>query len=131
MNEGVALGIARDADLGQAMVRRQRREQRHRVRELPGRLARVAGNDENVANAGRFQRIEDLAQLDAVTNQARREVRDGAIAEPAEARGEHDRGRQAASGGGGDGERDLFRDVGGDQLHDAVGGKDLVARRAA
>src|SRR5207253_955276 len=98
--------------------------------ELSRRLARVARNDKHVLDVRRLQGLEDLTELGSVTDQPRREVRDGAVAELAEAHGELDGRRQSATGRGGDGERDLFRHVGRDQVEDVVGRKDLVARRA-
>ena len=93
----MALRVARHADLGQAVVRAQRGQQRHRVGEPARRLARVAGDDEDLSDAGSLERVNDLAELDRVADHARRQVRDRVVAEVRQAHGEMDgRGHAAA-----------------------------------
>ena len=130
MDERVALGISGDTDFGEPVVRRQRLEQRDRVGKLSSRLARVARDDEHAANAGHLQRLHDLAELDAVADQARRKMWDGAIAELGEAHRQVHGGWETPPRRCRDGESDLFRHVGCDQIHDVVGREDLIARRA-
>ena len=94
----MALRVARDADLGEAMIRRQSAQQRERVGEFTGGLASIACHDEDAADSGRPDRIQDLAQLGAVADQPRGQVRDDRVAEPSEPDGELHGRREAATG---------------------------------
>ena len=72
----VTLGIAGHADLGERVARFVDRPQQHQaVVELPVVL-RVAAHDERPAEAGLAASIEQLAQMRAVADHVRRQVRD-------------------------------------------------------
>ena len=126
----MTLGITGDADLREAVVRRQRRQQRERVGKQTRRLARIARDHEHVLDAGVLQRHEDLPEFHPVVDEASRKVRHRVVTELRQRDREMDRPRHAAAWRCGDGDSHLARHVRGDQLGGIVGGKDLVTGRA-
>ena len=130
VDERMAFRIARDADLRQVMACRQRVEKREGVGELARRLRGVAGDDEDVVDAALLERVEDLAQLVCVADQAGGEMWHRAVAHLRQPHSQEDGGGHAAPGRGGDGDRDLPGHIGRHPVRSVIGGQDLIAGRA-
>ncbi len=70
VDQGVALGVAGDADLGDLVpVLRHRAQERGRPFELPRRLRCIAGDDEDLADARLVEPREDPAQVALVQDE--------------------------------------------------------------
>src|SRR5229473_2095439 len=129
LDEAVPFRITGDTDLAKAVrLGADRLQQRHRVRELPGRLLGIARHDEHLAPADGGDPGQHLIQVRLVSDQARGNVRDDLVAVLREPLREGDCGVDASARRGGDREGHLFRHVGYDELLDGFGWKHLVAR---
>ena len=94
----MTLGIARHADLGERVARFVDRPEQHQaVVELPLVLG-VAAHDERPAEAGLATSIEHLAQMRAVADHVRRQVRDDDVPAAGDLLGEVERGLDPVTG---------------------------------
>ncbi len=79
-DEGVALWIGRDPDLGQRMTDLGHRPQEREPVRVVARLLGVATDDEGAIDAGALEPGDQLGEVAAVADHPRREMRDGAEA---------------------------------------------------
>ncbi len=94
-DERVALRIARDPDLGQRVADLGHLpKQRQPVREV-ARLLGIAAHDERPVDAGVLEPGDQLGEVGAVADHARREMRHGAEPERLELLAQRDRGLDA------------------------------------
>jgi hypothetical protein len=120
--EAVPLRITGDADFAKAVrLGADRLQQRHRVREIAGRLLGIARHDEDLAAADGDDSGQHLAQVRQVSDQARGYMRDDLVAALREPLRQGDRGVYAPAWRRGDREGHLFRYMGQDELLDAFG----------
>src|SRR5919198_5054863 len=128
-DEGMALGIAGDADLLERMPGLGHGgQQRRGSLELARGLSDVAGHDENLAKAELVEARKQLVQMAAVDDQPGRQVWDDAVAVRREALAERERGVDAPRRRGRHGDRQLRWDVADHLLLDAVERHHLQAR---
>ena len=126
----VALRVAGDADLVEAVAALAHRgEQVRRAVERP-RLLGVAGGHEQLADARGMEAVEDLVQMRPVADEAGGEVRDDGVAGVGEALGERERRLQALARRRGDRDAGVRAQVGEDLLLDPVEREHLEARAA-
>ncbi len=127
VDEGMALGVAGDADLLELVTRLgHRRQQVERALEPAGRLLDVARDDEDLADAAVAQPLHDVLEVDLVGDQPGREVGDHATALGGQPLGDRERAGDPPGRRRRHGHRDVAGDVLGDRVRDAVEGKDLV-----
>ena len=95
----MALGVARDADLVEAgPPLAHGREQRRGALERARGLVRVAGGDEQPADAGRLDAVEQLGEVGGVADLTRGQVRDHPVAPAGEPLAQLERGVEALLG---------------------------------
>ena len=81
MDRRVRLGVAGDPDVGEGTSQLvEPLQQVERGGVLPRRRVLVAARDEDGGDAGREHPVADLAELGAVADHPRREVRHGGVA---------------------------------------------------
>ena len=91
-DEGVALRVGRDPDLGERVADLGHRPKERQAVRVVARLLGVAADDEGAIDAGALEPGDQLRQVGAVADHPRREVRDGPEAAGLELLAQGDRG---------------------------------------
>ena len=111
-DRGVTLGVARHPDVGQAAADVRHRPQQRQAILVVARLVGVAPDDEGVVDGRGVDAGEQLRQVAAVADHARRQMRDDVEAPGLEPLAELDRGLDALGRRGGHRDRRAGRQEG-------------------